>query len=169
MLKRNITYTNFNDKEVTGIFYFHISKAEWAKKEYGTKGGYAEMMKRIIKTEDFGQLITQFQEIILDAYGIKAEDGEYFEKSDELRLKFSQTPAFDVLFTELATDENAAAVFLQGVFPKDIGLELEKLNAQQNSDILQKIETSTKESEFEKMQRISQALPTGPPPAGPVS
>ena len=61
------------------------------------------------------------------AYGIKSDDGKRFMKSDQLREEFSQTAAYDALFMELATNDDAAATFIKGVVPKDFLKEMEKV------------------------------------------
>jgi hypothetical protein len=48
-----------------------------------------------------------------------------------MREEFSQTSAYDVLFMELATNDEAAAVFLKGVLPKEIQEEVARQDAEQ--------------------------------------
>lgn len=130
MLKRPIKYTNFNDEEVTGVFYFNLSKSELIELEMSYSGaGLQATMQRIIDTRDSEELIKEFQKIILMAYGVKSDDGESFQKSDEIREKFKQTAAYQALFMELATDENAASTFIIGIMPKDMRGEASKLAA----------------------------------------
>lgn len=128
MLKRSIKYTNFNDEEVTGVFYFNLSKSELIELELSYGGaGLQQTIQRIIDTRDSDELIKEFKKIILMSYGVKSDDGETFEKSDELSRRFTQTAAYQALFMELATDENAASAFIIGVMPKDMRGEAEKL------------------------------------------
>lgn len=117
MLKKTITYTDYNGIERTEDFYFNISKAEVAEMELGTAGGYVEMLKRIVAAQDSPSLVKIFKEFLLKAYGVKSDDGKRFIKSDELSTAFSQTEAYVNLYMELATDADAASVFMNGVFP----------------------------------------------------
>jgi hypothetical protein len=130
MFKRDVTYEDFDGEKVTETFYFNLTKSELVELEVGFEGGLKEAIERIIKTEDHKELIKEFKRIVLLSYGIKSPDGKRFMKSDELRTEFSQTAAYDALFMELATNENAAADFVNGIIPKDFAKELEK--AQQN-------------------------------------
>lgn len=123
MLKRPITYTDFDDNERTDIFYFNISKPELVELNVESDGGFGSMIKHIEETKDNKTLIAMFKKIILLAYGQKSEDGKSFVKSDEMREAFSQTAAYSQLFMELATDDKAAVTFLQGVLPKDLASE----------------------------------------------
>lgn len=120
MLKRDITYTDFEDKEHTETFYFNISKPELIELEVEVEGGLGDFLAKIIKEMNGKELIKYFKQIVLMAYGVKSDDGKRFIKSDQLREEFSQTAAYNALFMELATDDGAAADFLRGVLPRDM-------------------------------------------------
>jgi hypothetical protein len=128
MLKRDITYEDFDGESVTESFYFNLTKTELIELEVGYKDGLEAAMQRIVKTEDRQALIAEFQRIILLSYGVKSDDGRRFMKSDQLREEFTQTPAYDALFIELATDDKAAATFIQGILPKGLVENVETVN-----------------------------------------
>lgn len=117
MLKKTITYTDFNGTERTEDFFFNLTKAECAEMELSTTGGLERKLKRIINESNNEEIVRMFKEIILDSYGVKSDDGKRFIKNKELKEAFSQTEAYSVLFMELATDDNAAAAFINGVIP----------------------------------------------------
>ena len=121
MLKRNVTYEDFNGNTVTDTFYFNLSKAELVELEFNYKEGFAATIESIVKAEDNKTLINIFKDLILKAYGQKSDDGKRFIKSDELREEFSQTAAYSELFMELAVDDKAASDFIAGIVPKDMG------------------------------------------------
>lgn len=120
MLKRKIKYEDFNGDEVEDVHYFNISKPELIEMEVAYKKGFGTFLQDIVDTKDNKELIKQFKEIVLIAYGVKTEDGKRFEKSDQLREEFSQTAAFQSLFMELATVDDAAVEFFKGIIPKDM-------------------------------------------------
>lgn len=119
MLKKTITYTDYNGVDRTEDFYFNLTKAELTEMELSTTGGMAEMMQRIVNAQDAPAIIKIFKEIVLKAYGQKSPDGRRFIKSEALREEFSQTEAYSILFMELATDADAAAKFINGIVPAD--------------------------------------------------
>jgi hypothetical protein len=125
MLKRNVTYEDFNGNTVTDTFYFNLSKAELVELEYNYENGFAATIESIVKAEDNKTLITIFKDLILKAYGQKSDDGKRFIKNDELREEFSQTAAYSELFMELAVDDKAASDFIAGIVPKDMGEAIE--------------------------------------------
>lgn len=119
MLKKTITYTDYNGVERTEDFYFNLSKAECMELEMSTSGGVAEMIKRIVDAKDAPAIIKIFKDVVLRAYGEKSADGKRFIKSDEIKTAFSQTEAYSNLFMELATNADEAAKFVNGIIPKD--------------------------------------------------
>lgn len=117
MLKKTITYADYNGLERTEDFYFNLTKAEIMEMELSTTGGLSEMISRIVAAKDAPAIIKVFKELILKAYGQKSADGKRFIKSPALSEEFEQTEAYSVLFMELATDADAAAKFVNAIVP----------------------------------------------------
>lgn len=127
MLKKTITYNDYNDVERTEDFYFNLSKAEIMEMEMGTTGGLAEMINKIVQTQDAPAIIKVFKDLILKAYGERSADGKRFEKKNgALAEAFAETEAYSQLFMELATDADAAARFVNGIIPKDMQQDVQK-------------------------------------------
>lgn len=123
MLKKTITYTDYNNNERTEDFYFNLTKAELMEMEMSTNGGLAEMINKIVASQDAPAIIKIFKELVLKAYGEKSLDGKRFIKNDDIREEFSQTEAYSQLFMELATDADAAAAFVNGIMPAGLSQE----------------------------------------------
>ena len=134
MLKRNITYEDFDGNWATEEFYFNIGKAELIEMELSEVDGLKATIEKIVASGDIKSLIKEFKKVVLGSYGVKSEDGKRFIKSPELSLAFSQTPAFDVLFMDLATNDKFAADFIMGVLPKDMVAQLEAAKVQDKPD-----------------------------------
>ena len=120
MLVKKISYTDYNGTPRTENFYFNLSKAELVEMEYSASGGLAQMIEKIVETQDSPRIMELFKELILKAYGEKSADGKRFIKSKELSEAFAQTEAYVTLFMELATDAEAASQFVNGLIPADI-------------------------------------------------
>lgn len=121
MLKKTITYTDYNGVEKTEDFYFNLTNAEIAEMEMSTTGGMTDMIEKIVKAQDVPAIIKVFKDLILKAYGEKTPDGKYFMKEDEngrpLANKFKQTEAYSNLFMELGSDAEKAADFFNKIIP----------------------------------------------------
>ena len=117
MLKKTITYIDYNGTERTEDFYFNLSNAEVSEMELSVNGGLSKMLENIVASKDAAQIMATFKEIVLKAYGEKSADGKRFIKSKELSEAFSQTEAYSEIFMELALDDKAAADFVNGIMP----------------------------------------------------
>ena len=120
MLKKTITYTDYNGIERTEDFYFNLSKAELMEMELSATGGLGDAIQKIISAKDNPAIVKIFKDMILKAYGEKSADGKRFVKSSDISAGFEQTEAYSILFMELATDADAAASFINSIIPKDL-------------------------------------------------
>lgn len=119
MIKKTITYHDYNGVERTEDFYFNLNKAELMKMEMAIKGGMAEMIQRIVAAQDAPAIIEVFEDLIKRSYGVKTPDGRGFLKKAEDLEAFMSTEAYSILFMELATDADKAAEFVNGIVPAD--------------------------------------------------
>lgn len=117
MLKKIVTYTDYDGNERTEEFFFNLNKAEVTEMELSTEGGMEKMLKKIIESRDGKRIIEVMKDIVLRAYGEKSPDGRRFIKTPEMREAFAQTEAYVNVFMELATDAKAASDFVRGILP----------------------------------------------------
>lgn len=136
MLKKTITYTDYNGNERTEDFYFNLSKAELMEMQMSTSGGLTEMVKRVIQAQDTPEILKIFKKIILKSYGVKSDDGKRFIKKEELTEEFEQTEAYSNLFMELLQDEKKAADFITGLLPADLAKQVEDQQIMENKQNL---------------------------------
>lgn len=121
MLKKTITYTDYDGNERTEDFYFNLSMAELTEMQATTEGGFEKYVRKIIAEKDVAKIYKMFKDLILSSYGEKSPDGKRFIKSKELSEAFSQTEAFSVLIEEMFTNEHAPDDFVNGIVPKNLG------------------------------------------------
>lgn len=130
MYKKVIKYTDYNGVEREEPFYFNLNKAELVKWEGSTLGGMRAMYDKIIAAQDKEALISLFETIIQRAYGEKSPDGKRFMKNPEILANFTSTEAYSNLFMELASNDESANAFMEGIMPADLLEEVKKENAQ---------------------------------------
>lgn len=138
MIKKTMTYTDYNGVERKEDFYFHLNKSELSKMELTAQGGYAEMIQKIINAKDIPAIIQVMEDLIQKSYGVKTPDGRGFLKRKEDLELFMATEAYSDLFMELSTDEDKAAEFINGVIPADLAEEVAKQQKQGNFSIAPK-------------------------------
>lgn len=133
MIKKTVTYTDFNGTERTENYYFHFSQAELLDMEMGVDGGFAERIKKMIDTKDQKELLKIIKKFVYDAYGVKSGDGRRFIKSEEVKAEFVESPAYSIIFMELVTDDEVAAEFVNGVIPDDMKAQYSAALAKANN------------------------------------
>lgn len=121
MVKRTITYTDFNDVERTEDFYFHLTLSELMDMEVkDPEGSFAKRVEGIIKNNDIFGILDAIKWVVEKAYGVRSTDGRGFKKDPELTREFFQSAAFEQLYMELLDDPDAAANFINALVPKKI-------------------------------------------------
>ena len=123
MIRKSITYTNFENETVTEDFFFNLTKAELVEMEINHGGGFKEYLERIESSQDIKEIYGVFKEIILATYGEKSADGKRFVKSREISDAFAQTEAYSGLLFELM-EAGKAAEFINALMPKDLAEKL---------------------------------------------
>lgn len=118
MIKKTITFTDYDGNERTEDFWFNLSKAEVAEMELGTAGGITKMIERLVQEQDGKRIVEIFKDLICRSYGVKSPDGKRFIKSKDLTEAFTQTEAYSDLFVELMSNPDLAAAFFAEVLPK---------------------------------------------------
>lgn len=124
MIAKTIKYKDYNGNEREDKFLFNLTQAEITEMQLSVNGGLDDMIKGIIEAKDQPEIIRLFKKIILKSYGEKTPDGKRFRKVDDnghpLSIAFSETEAYSKLFMELATNDEKAAEFVNGLLPADI-------------------------------------------------
>lgn len=116
MLKKKLTYKDWNGVERTEEFCFHLTEAELMQLELETEGGFKGLLQRIIDASDSAKMIKIFKELIDRSYGVLSDDGKYFRKTPEALRDFQSTQAYSDLYISLLNDEEAAK-FIKAVAP----------------------------------------------------
>ena len=131
MLKKTITYTDYNGVEHTDDFYFNLTKAELADMQMSENEGFDQKLKNIIEAKDNKSIYEIFKQFVHKSYGEKSLDGKRFMKVDPvtgapLYIAFTETEAYSVLLLELVQSDESMAAFINGIMPKDISEQLAK-------------------------------------------
>lgn len=121
MIKKTIEYTDYNGNKKTEEAWFHLNRPECYKIMLSEDCDLEAYMRRIIKEGKGSVIMEFFEKVIAMAYGEKTIDGRGFQKSPQVATAFLQSGAYDALFTELVTNADAAAQFMNGVLDTNFG------------------------------------------------
>lgn len=136
MLKKTITYTDFDGVERKEDHFFNLTKAEMIEYDaaYAEQGGVLKYLTWLVENEKTNELIKAFKDLILRSYGERRPDGR-FVKNQEIRDSFMATEAYSELFLEISANEKNASAFINGLFsgiPELKGKDLAKLVKENN-------------------------------------
>ena len=120
MVKKTITYTDYNGVERTEDFYFNLTKAELMEMQLSMEGGMRAYIQRIMAAKSQLALVNLFKQILLLSYGKKSDDGRLFLKNDTMRAEFEAHPVYSQIYMELSLNEEKAAEFINGLIPADM-------------------------------------------------
>ena len=147
MLKKTITYEDYNGVERTDDFYFNLTKVECMELEFGFGDGetLSGSIQTLINAGDMATVIKTIKKIVLTAYGVKSPDGKRFIKNDDVRTEFEENPAFEHLYWDLVTDAEKAADFISGIVPSAVREELGSNPKQALLERMKNFEASNKQ------------------------
>ena len=116
MIKKTISYVDFNGTQRNDDYYFHLSVPEATRfaAKFGEQGWEAGI-KSIVDSGDLTEVLDLFEDIILTSYGQKSPDGRTFIKNKEMRENFSNSEAYAQLFEELVMSPDAMTQFAKGI------------------------------------------------------
>jgi hypothetical protein len=127
MLKKTITYTDYNDQKRTEDFWFHLTKTELIELDASNEGGLETTIRKIIKETDTKRIVELVKTLVLKSYGEKSADGKRFIKSEEATTAFTQTEAYSQLFVDLISDASQMTAFFKGIIPQDLREQADKM------------------------------------------
>lgn len=123
MFKKTVKFKDFDGVEQTRDFYFHISKAEFLAMASDGDAMQARI-NRITTAMNGVEILKEFRELIKLGVGVRSEDGQRFIKDSAAQSTLLDSPAFDELLMELATDTEASVEFVKQLLPEKMQKEL---------------------------------------------
>lgn len=130
MIKKTLTYKDYEGQEHTKDFYFSMNQTEFALMNNQLPGGFEFYLKKIQEDHDETKLLELLTMFIVEGYGERLMDGLGFSKEDlqgrKLGKLFLSTEACDNLITELLEKENNIGAFLTGMLPASIQGKVEQ-------------------------------------------
>lgn len=115
MLKKTVSYTDFDGTDRTDTFHFNLTDVEMARLEVTYPGGLEKHVTALNAQERPDEILDLFERVIKMSYGEKSEDGRYFRKPEEATADFMSSAAYTTIFFELLSDADKAADFFNAI------------------------------------------------------
>lgn len=138
MVKKTITFVNFDDEEVTKVLYFNLTKFEVAKldveyedvkftaKDGTDYVGLNAVIQDIVENPKGKKILAFIENLVQKSYGERREDGS-FDKRPEVVNAFITTDAYSELILSFVNNTEELTSFMLGVIPKKLQEEAAKL------------------------------------------
>lgn len=119
MLKKKITYTDYNGMERNDNFYFNMTEREVVMllAQLGVDD-LKEYTNKLVESGDSKAMFSFIDNIILSSIGAKSEDGKRFVKNKLIRDDFEQSEAYNVLFMDFLQNPSTASSFASAIVAK---------------------------------------------------
>lgn len=131
MIKKTITFDDLDGNQHTKTYYFGLGPDDIAdlEEKYEKHGGIGEYMIEAGREENRLKALAILRELMQRSFGVKSEDGLRHVKKPGMFEEFRETPAYEVLFAELATDADANAAFFNGIMPEHMLKKIQEAEA----------------------------------------
>lgn len=132
MLKKTITYIDFDGNQRKEDLYFNMTRSELIEFSFGlpdlkenvsdkiTKQEAEELGKKMVEKMGGEGMYKFVKDLIFKSFGVKSEDGRRFIKNEQLSIEFTQTMAYDELLMDIFSTNEKANEFLNGVIPPEM-------------------------------------------------
>ena len=132
MIKKIANYEDFEGNQVTEELWFNLTQTELIAmsmempEDITNSIGDVENMDQAAASAKIveklgGKGVFEFiKDLLIKSYGIRTPDGKGFKKNKEITENFACSLAFDAIFMELISDDQAAANFVNGVIPTSV-------------------------------------------------
>jgi hypothetical protein len=122
MIRHEVKYRDIDDKPVSKVLYFNLSKAdlielnlEWEHPKYES---IEEYFKQTVDDKNVKELLKIIKLLVEKAYGRR--DGQDFVKDPVEAAKFMVSQAYAEMFANLAMDPEVAEKFMTNLLPSDL-------------------------------------------------
>ena len=154
MLKKTVTYKDFNDVEQTDDLFFNLTKTELLELQADFNGRLVEELSDVLGSGNQRRILDAFKQIVLKAYGMKTSDGRRFIKEDpdgrSIAADFTQTMAYDAFMIDLLSGGAAgAADFVNSIMPASLVSQLPSAD-----DVLEQTQKLMDEGKIDEVKQI---------------
>lgn len=133
MIKKTVTYEDFNGVETTEDLYFNLNELELTELAADLPDEMVETVGEKPTEETAAKALSSLgtkgilefvKNLLLKSYGVKSADGRMFIKNEKVLDEFQYGGAFSAIVMELMTDDKAAADFVNNIIPAKLAAKL---------------------------------------------
>ncbi len=125
MIKRTITYKDFDGNLVTEDYCFHMMEADFVDldfkyQDFGCLRGYLTQLIKDIQEKGENAPKRPMYEFLKEMISVSVGKrvANRFDRSQEIKDRFFQTGAYSGFLIELLNDPNGIPAFIEGITPE---------------------------------------------------
>lgn len=130
MLKKTVSYVDYDGVQRMETLYFNLTKAEISRIQMKEDGNFIEHMQRLLEKRKVEELYLFFEDFVRRSYGEKSIDGSRFIKTPEKTQDFEWSPAFSEVLMEIVQNPDKLQEFVLGVIPADMRNSMGQIDVQ---------------------------------------
>lgn len=141
MIKKTVSYYDFDNNHRTEDLYFNMTKSELLEFAFDLPEDMTNMIdkpedindetaKKLIEKIGNAGIYRFVKDLIIKSYGVKSSDGRRFIKDEQTVKEFTQSLAFDAFMLDLFSDDKKATAFINGLIPNDMAKQIPTMHAQ---------------------------------------
>lgn len=130
MLKKTVSYTDFNNESQTDVIYFNLNKAELGKLQMKMNGKFLDHIQLLLEKKQIEGVYNFFYDIVLDSYGERDASGKKFIKSHAMREDFENSIAFSEVLMNVISSPESMSTFIRGILPTGMITEEGNIDAE---------------------------------------
>lgn len=119
MYRINIPFKDYfgGDHEIE--YTFQLTTSEVLEIEASTDGSLRSAIEALDHGRDPKDLTNFFSMLVKASYGKISDDGMLFDKSEDVWNRFYRSPAYNIFFMKIITNDSTAINFINGILPND--------------------------------------------------
>lgn len=116
MYIEKVKYTDYNGKEKERLLYFNYNRIDMVRHDAMHPEGFQNYLKNISENGSDYEIFEALEELILDAYGVRTEDGRFLKSKMETDI-FKNSEEYAEFLLSMINDKKKILDFAKGVFP----------------------------------------------------
>lgn len=126
MIKKDVSYVDFDEKAQTDTLWFHVSKSRLTdhmselKADIDAVDSIVQGDKRDLSIPEAQRVLDLIKKMVRLSYGVRSEDGKRFRQTEQDWEDFRYSAVYDKLLTDFMENPASAMTFLEEIMPKDL-------------------------------------------------
>ena len=132
MVKKHVSYEDYDGNKVEKDLWSHLNKSDLAKMSLGFDNGLIDGLTELQQKGDKKAVAEFIDNLLVNAYGVRKPGSDVFLKTPEIKEDFQYSLAHDeILMMLLGGEDDEIIDFIVGIMPG--------MSAEDRADVIEKV------------------------------